>query len=41
MGLFRPYNYVFLNIGFALTLYEAITYFIQWLIAGAAIGLIY
>ncbi len=35
------HNYVNLNIGFALTLYEGITYFIQWVIVGAAIGLIY
>ena len=46
MGIFAVctfviHNYVFLNIGLALTLYEAITYFIQWVIVGAAIGLIY
>jgi hypothetical protein len=35
------HNYVNLNIGLALTLYEGITYFIQWVIVGAAIGLIY
>jgi hypothetical protein len=35
------HNYVNLNVGLALTLYESITYFIQWVIVGAAIGLIY
>ena len=35
------HNYANLNIGFAVTLYEGITYFIQWVIVGAAIGLIY
>ena len=35
------HNYVNLKIGVALTLYEGITYFIQWVIVGAAIGLIY
>ena len=35
------HNYVFLNIGLTLALYEGITYFIQWLAVGAAIGLIY
>jgi archaellum biogenesis protein FlaJ (TadC family) len=35
------HNYVLLNIGLTLTLYDGITYFIQWVIVGAAIGLIY
>jgi uncharacterized membrane protein YkvI len=35
------HNYVNLNIGPALTLYESVTYFIQWVVVGAAIGLIY
>jgi hypothetical protein len=35
------HNYINLNIGLALTLYESITYFIQWVIVGAAVGLIY
>ena len=35
------HNYVNLNIGLALTLYEGIAYFIQWVIVGAAIGIIY
>ena len=38
---FVIHNYVNLNIGLALTLYQAIAYFIQWLVVGAAIGLIY
>ena len=38
---FVIHNYVNLNIGLKLTLYQAITYFIQWLIVGAAIGMIY
>jgi archaellum biogenesis protein FlaJ (TadC family) len=39
--VFVIHNYVHLNIGVTLALYEGITYFIQWLIVGAAIGLIY
>ncbi|HEV2732969.1 MAG TPA: hypothetical protein VGV15_23305, partial [Terriglobales bacterium] len=35
------HNYATLNIGLTLTLYEGITYFIQWVIVGATIGLIY
>ena len=35
------HNYATLNIGLTLTLYEGITYFIQWVVVGAAIGLIY
>jgi hypothetical protein len=38
---FVIHNYVNLNIGLKLTLYQGVTYFIQWLIVGAAIGLIY
>ena len=38
---YAVHNYVNLNIGLLLTLYEAITYFIQWVIVGAAIGFIY
>ena len=46
MGIFSVctyaiHNYVILNIGLALTLYESVTYFIQWVIVGAAIGFIY
>ena len=38
---FVIHNYVNLNIGLRLTLYQSIAYFIQWVIVGAAIGLIY
>jgi hypothetical protein len=38
---FVIHNYVNLNIGLALTVYQGISYFIQWLIVGATIGLIY
>ena len=38
---FVIHNYVNLNIGLTLTLYQGITYFIQWVVVGAAIGLIY
>jgi len=39
--IFVVHNYVNLNIGLALALYQAIAYFVQWVIVGAAIGLIY
>jgi hypothetical protein len=39
--IFVVHNYVNLNIGAALALYQGITYFIQWIIVGAVIGLIY
>lgn len=39
--VFAIHNYVYLNIGLTLTLYEGITYFIQWVVVGATIGLIY
>jgi archaellum biogenesis protein FlaJ (TadC family) len=39
--IFVVHNYVNLNIGLALTLYQGITYFIEWVIVGAAIGIIY
>lgn len=38
---FVLHNYATLNIGLTLTLYEGITYFIQWVIVGVTIGLIY
>jgi hypothetical protein len=38
---FVIHNYVNLNIGVALTVYQGISYFFQWVIVGAAIGLIY
>jgi hypothetical protein len=38
---FVIHSYVNLNIGIALTIYQGICYFIQWVVVGAAIGLIY
>lgn len=38
---FVIHNYVNLNIGIALTVYQGIAYFVQWVVVGAAIGLIY
>lgn len=39
--IFVVHNYVNLNIGIALAVYQAVAYFVQWVIVGAAIGLIY
>jgi hypothetical protein len=39
--IYAVHNYTLLNIGIKLTAYESATYFIQWVIVGAAIGLIY
>ena len=39
--IFVIHNYVNLNIGLKLTLYQGIAYFFQWVIVGSAIGLIY
>lgn len=38
---FVIHNYVNLNIGLKLTLEQAIAYFIEWLVVGIVIGLIY
>jgi hypothetical protein len=38
---FVIHNYVNLNIGLKLTIYQGICYFIQWVVVGATIGLIY
>jgi len=38
---FVIHNYVNLNIGLALTVYQGICYFVQWVVVGAAVGLIY
>jgi len=38
---FVVHNYVNLNIGVTLTIYQGVAYFIQWLVAGIAMGLIY
>ncbi len=39
--VFVIHNFVNLNIGAKLTAYQAIAYFFQWLLVGAAIGAIY
>jgi hypothetical protein len=39
--VFVVHNYVNLNIGIKLSVYQGIAYFLQWVIVGAAIGLIY
>ena len=39
--IFVVHNWVNLNIGLRLTLYQSVAYFLQWVIVGAAIGLIY
>jgi hypothetical protein len=38
---FVIHNYVNLNIGLKLTIYQGVCYFIQWVVVGATIGLIY
>lgn len=38
---FAIHNYINLNIGLTLTIYQSVAYFFQWVIVGAAIGLIY
>ena len=38
---FAVHNYINLNIGLTLTIYQSIAYFIQWVTVGVAIGLIY
>ena len=38
---FAIHNYVNLNIGLTLTVYQSVAYFVQWIIVGATIGLIY
>jgi hypothetical protein len=40
-GFFVIHNYVNLNIGLKLTLISAVVYFVEWTVAGIAIGLIY
>lgn len=39
--IFSIHNYAILNIGLKLTLQESAAYFVQWVCAGIAIGLIY
>ena len=41
IGSFVVHNYVNLNIGGKLTLQQSIAYFVEWLVVGIVIGLIY
>ena len=41
LGSFVLHNYVNLNIGLRLTLGQALAYFIQWIVAGIMIALVY
>ena len=41
IGSFVVHNYVNLNIGSKLTLQQAVAYFVEWLVVGVVIGLIY
>jgi hypothetical protein len=41
IGSFVVHNYVNLNIGLKLTLQQSIAYFMEWLVVGIVIGLIY
>ena len=41
IGSFVLHNYVNLQIGLALTVQSAVAYFVEWTVAGIAIGLIY
>jgi hypothetical protein len=38
---FVIHNYVILNIGVKLTIQQAVAYFVEWLVAGIVLGLIY
>jgi uncharacterized membrane protein len=38
---FVVHNYVNLNIGLKLTMEQAVAYFVEWVVAGIVIGLIY
>ncbi len=41
IGAFVVHNYVNLQIGLTLTLQQSVAYFIEWLVVGIVIGLIY
>jgi hypothetical protein len=41
IGSFVVHNYVNLNIGLKLTLQQAAAYFVEWVVVGVVIGLIY
>jgi hypothetical protein len=41
IGTFTVHNYANLNIGWKLTVEQSVAYFIQWMVVGIVIGLIY
>jgi hypothetical protein len=41
IGTFTVHNHVNLNIGWKLTVQQSVAYFIQWVVVGMVIGLIY
>src|SRR5882757_3547388 len=41
VGSFVVHNYVNLNIGLKLTIQQSIAYFVQWVLVGIVIGLVY
>jgi hypothetical protein len=41
IGAFVVHNYVNLNIGLTLTIQQGVAYFVEWVITGTVIGLIY
>jgi hypothetical protein len=41
IGSFVVHNYVNLNIGLSITLQQSLAYFVEWLVVGIAIGLVY
>jgi hypothetical protein len=41
IGSFVIHNYVNLNIGLKLTIQQSVAYFVQWVLVGIVIGLVY
>jgi hypothetical protein len=41
MGAFTVHNFVNLNIGWKLTVQQSVAYFVEWVVVGIVIGLIY
>jgi hypothetical protein len=41
IGSFVVHNYVNLNIGLKLTIQQSVAYFVQWILVGIVIGLVY
>jgi uncharacterized membrane protein len=41
IGSFVVHNYVNLNIGLKLTIQQSVAYFVQWILIGIVIGLVY